>query len=241
MKLLLPAVLCVLIFASCKKESEQLSIPQISDYAPLTAGKYITYNLDSLVYVGLSTTEEHHLYQVKYETADSFTDAAGRKAFRITRYIRSSSGGTFVPDNTFVAVNTGNTFEFTDNNLRFLKLALPIKEGGTWKGNGAIDVSSLGSDLQYLYDWDYTYVDVASSKHIGSFNLDNTVTVNQRDESFNLPVVVGVTNIASRDYSQEVYAKGIGMVYKNFLHFEYQSAFHGYIGYGITLTMTDHN
>ncbi len=241
MKKLIPVALCIMLFASCKKESEQYATTQISEYAPLAAGKYITYDLDSLVYVGLSTVEQHHFYQVKYAVADSFTDLLGRKAFRILRSIRNSgSTGAFAPDNTFVAVNTGNSFEFTENNLRFLKLVLPFKEGGTWKGNSAIDVSSLGSDQQYLFDWDYTYSDVDQAKKVGNVNLASTVTINQRDESFNLPVTAS-TNIASRDYSQEIYAKGIGMVYKNFLHFEYQSSYNGYIGYGIKLTMVDHN
>ena len=240
-------LLGIVFFASCKKESAQFETTPISDYAPLTVGKYITYNLDSLVYLSFGTVEAHKLYEVKYLTADSLRDNMGRKAFRIIRYIRSLPGGTFTPDNTFLAVNTGTGFEFTENNLRYLKLVQPIQDDKTWKGNSAIDVTSLGSDLQYLADWDYTYANTDQPKTIGTFNLPATVTVNQRDESFNLPVVLpgpGIpnpTNIASRDFSKEIYAKGIGMVYRKFLHYEYQLSFHGYVGYGVTLTMTDHN
>jgi len=244
MKKLIPAALCLLILASCKKSTDTLQLTPISDYAPLAVGKYVTYNLDSLVYINFGTTEAHHFYEVKYETTDSLTDALGRKGFRITRYIRSLPSGTFTPDHTFLAVNTGTAYEFTENNLRFLKLVQPIEDGKTWKGNSAIDVSSLGSDLQYLFDWDYTYSNVGQPHQVGSYTLENTITVDQRDDSFNLPVITSgpnQTNIATRDYSQEIYAKDIGLVYKNFLHFEYQLAYNGYIGYGITLTMVDHN
>ena len=247
MNKLLLLLLGILFFTSCKKESAQFEITPISDYAPLTVGKYITYNLDSLVYLSFGTVEAHKLYEVKYLTADSLRDNMGRKAFRIIRYIRTLPGGTFTPDNTFLAMNTGTGFEFTENNLRYLKLVQPIQDGKTWKGNSAIDVTSLGSDLQYLSDWDYTYALTDQPKTIGKFNLPATVTVNQRDESFNLPVILpgpGVTNptnIASKDFSQEIYAKGIGMIYRKFLHYEYQLSFRGYIGYGVTLTMTDHN
>ena len=244
MKKLLPAAFLLLAFVSCKKSTDNLQLTPISDYAPLTVGKYVTYNLDSLVYLNFGTVVAHRLYQVKYETTDSTTDGLGRKGFRITRYIRTLPSGSFTPDNTFLAVNTGTTFEFTENNLRFLKLVQPFEDGKTWKGNSAIDVSSLGSDLQYLYDWDYTYDSVGLPKQVGAFNLDNTVTINQRDDSFNLPVITSgpnETNIATRDYSHEVYAKDIGLVYKSFLHYEYQMAYHGYIGYGITLTMAAHN
>ena len=245
MKKVIPFIACVFLFAACKKESEEVVLLPISDYAPLTVGKYITYSLDSLVYISFGAVEAHRFYEVKYVTADSLTDLLGRKAFRIVRYIRTLPNGIFNADNTFLAVNTGKTFEFTENNLRYLKLTQPIKNDGSWKGNSAIDVSSLGSDLQYLSDWDYTYADVAQAKTVGTFNLANTITVKQIDESVNLPIIppgpANQTNIASRDYSQEIYAKGIGMVRREFLHFEYQLAFPGYIGYGVKLIMVDHN
>ena len=235
----------VIFFTACKKESEEFKTISISDYAPLTVGKYVTYSLDSLVYINFGATEAHRFYEVKYLTADSLTDLLGRKAFRIVRYKRTLPSGTFTPDNTFLAVNTGTSFEFTENNLRYLKLTQPIKNDRTWKGNSAIDVTSVGTDLQYLADWDYTYKDVEQPKKIGTYNLTNTITVNQIDESVNLPVIPAgqpnQTNIASKDFSKEIYAKGIGLVQREFVHFEYQLAFPGYVGYGIKLVMVDHN
>ena len=235
----------VIFFTACKKESEEFKTISISDYAPLTVGKYVTYSLDSLVYINFGATEAHRFYEVKYLTADSLTDLLGRKAFRIVRYRRTLPSGTFTPDNTFLAVNTGTSFEFTENNLRYLKLTQPIKNDRTWKGNSAIDVTSVGTDLQYLADWDYTYKDVEQPKKIGTYNLTNTITVNQIDEAVNLPVIPAgqpnQTNIASKDFSKEIYAKGIGLVQREFVHFEYQLAFPGYIGYGVKLVMVDHN
>ena len=235
----------VIFFTACKKESEEFKTISISDYAPLTVGKYVTYSLDSLVYINFGATEAHRFYEVKYLTADSLTDLLGRKAFRIVRYKRTLPSGTFTPDNTFLAVNTGTSFEFTENNLRYLKLTQPIKNDRTWKGNSAIDVTSVGTDLQYLADWDYTYKDVEQPKKIGTYNLTNTITVNQIDEAVNLPVIPAgqpnQTNIASKDFSKEIYAKGIGLVQREFVHFEYQLAFPGYVGYGIKLVMVDHN
>ncbi|MEQ1553292.1 MAG: hypothetical protein ABL929_03880 [Ferruginibacter sp.] len=238
MKKILTTLIITTILFSCKKETDQLAIIPLGDYAPLTIGKYITYGLDSLVYTNFGTIPIHRLYEVKYLTADTLTDNIGRKAFRIVRYIRTIPAGVFAPDNTFMAINTGNTYEFVENNLRYFKLTLPIAEGNTWKGNSAIDVTS-NNDNQYLADWDYTYEKVGQSKQIGSFNLANTITINQRDVSTNLPVTAA-TNIASKTFSQDVYAAGIGLVYRNFLNWEYQPG-QNYKGYGITLQMIDHN
>jgi hypothetical protein len=245
MKKLLAIVFCVIVFAACKKQSEEIQIVPISDYAPLKAGKYITYSLDSLVYASFGTVETHRFYEVKYQVMDSITDNLGRKAFRIVRYIRTLPSGTFVPDNSAMAVNTGSRYEFIENNLKYFKLTLPIADDNSWKGNSAIDLivdPSTGVDLSYLGDWDYTYANVGAAKKVGTYNLTNTLTVNQKNDSTNLPITAA-TNIAYKDFSQEIYAKDIGMVYRNFLHFEYQKKVGGfeYKGYGVKLTMVDHN
>ena len=238
MKKWLPVIVCIFVFVSCKKSSEELQLPAINDYAPLAKGKYITYTLDSLIYTNFGTVETHHFYQVKFVVDDAITDNQGRPAFRIVRYIKPQNGGNFVPDNTFSAINTGNTFETTENNLRFKKLVQPISNGTAWKGNSFI--STIGLGLEYLDDWDYTYESVGEPARVGIIDLPNTLTVNQRDYSDGLPINSGTT-VAQRDLASEIYAKDIGMVYKKFCHFEYQQSTHAYEGYGITYTMIDHN
>ena len=57
------------------------------------------------------------------------TDNLGRPAYRIIRYIRKNPHRSWTANNTFMAVPTDNSIEYVENNLRFLKLKLPIKEG----------------------------------------------------------------------------------------------------------------
>ena len=52
------------------------------------------------------------------------------------------------------------------------------------------------------------------------------------------------TFYAERTYAVEKYGKGIGLIYKEFLHWEFQgsqSSSPGFIGFGIKLTIIDHN
>ncbi len=243
-------VLCGFI-CGCTKSSEDISLTLINDYAPLKVGKYITYSLDSLVFVASSTQEAHRQYEVKYLVQDSITDNLGRKAFRIVRYIRTLPNGIFNPENTFVALNSGTGFEFTENNIKFLKLTQPIKDDASWKGNAYVDISSSAN--QYLIDWDYTYTNVAKPSPIalsGFPAITNTITVNQRNHTFNLPIIPPVqpnpTFIANKDSAVEIYAKDIGLVYKKFLHWEYQYQPNGgsnatYIGSGVTMILKDYN
>ena len=80
-------------------------------------------------------------------------------------------------------------------------------------------------------------------KTIGTFNLDNTIHVAQRDE-----IIGNLSDPASyseRNFGSENYANGLGLIYRNFLHIEYQPARPGVgayrVGYGVKMTMIDHN
>lgn len=238
-------LLIVFAAASCKKSSQDFITPPISDYAPLEIGKYISYHLDSLVYVDFGTATQIHSYEVKYEVSDTLRDNLNRLAYRITRYIRNNSGEEWAPENTFMAIDYGTGYEFVENNLRFIKLRQPIRDDYSWKGNSFIDTYSTDSPVRYMDDWDYIYEDVGMPLQINSFSLTNTITINQRDEIIGNPD--DPNSYAERNLSIEKYAKGIGMVYRQFVHTEYQPPVTGSPGhfvdgsYGLTMEMIDHN
>jgi len=241
--LLISGAILIFSFNACKKTNEDFQTASISEYAPFTVGKYITYQLDSLVYVNFGASSVVRSYEVKYMVDAEITDNLNRPAYRIIRYIRKSPATTFTPDATYEAVNTTGSLEFKDNNERYIKLKLPIRNGYSWKGNTYIDTYSLNSEVRYLDDWDYIYDSVGLPATIGTFNLENTITVNQRDEVIGSPDDINAYNEFNKGV--EKYAKDIGLVYRLFFHSEYQPPTPGrggyYQGYGITLTMIDHN
>ena len=233
-----------LFFISCKKENDVYTTESINDYYPLQVGKYITYDLDSTVFVNFGQEDTIVSYQVQDRVDAQITDNLGRPAYRIIRYIRQDTSQDWTPNNTFMAVPTQNSIEYVENNLRFLKLELPIKEGFTWKGNSYIDTYSVNSELQYLDDWDYTYDSIDAPLTINSLTIDSTIKVAERDEFLGQDPSIPGTQYAEKTYSLEKYAKGIGLIYRDFLHWEYQgpqSISPGYTGYGVTLSIIDHN
>jgi len=246
-KILLFAIIpSVLLLASCKKDPETFQSPPVSEYYPLVVGKYITYQLDSLRYINFGTRDTTISYQVKHTVDALTTDALGRPAYRIIRSIRKTPANPWTPDNTFMAVPTDFAMEFIENNLRFLKMKAPIRNGSSWKGNTYIDTYSFGSDLKYLAGWDYTFDSVDAPITLGAFTLDSTLKINQRDEVIGNPGIP--TAYSERNLGIEKYAKGIGMIYRRFLHQEYQppttpggSGKYSDFSYGVTMTMIDHN
>lgn len=240
---LLATIITAVIFSACKKSTEDFQTSPVSDYYPLAVGKYISYSLDSTVFINFGTKDTVINYQVKHQVDALITDNLGRPAYRIIRYIRKTAANPWVPDNTFMAVPTEFSVEFIENNMRFIKMKAPVRNGFSWKGNSYIDTYSLNSDVKYLDDWDYTYDSLNTTISLAALTVDSTLKVDQRDE------VIGNPNDPN-SYSEinqgaERYARGLGLVYRNFLHVEYQPPTPGRggyrQGYGVKMTMIDHN
>lgn len=227
-------------------EKEAFDSELISEYYPLEVGKYITYRLDSTVYVSLNTVKTVRSYMVQDWVDAEITDNQGRKAYRIRRLIRSKTDTTQWIDNAvFVVTPLDKSLEFVENNLRYIKLQEPIRNDFTWRGNSYINTFS-DQDLQYLDNWEYYYENVNQPFTSGSTSFPETVLVNQRDEIINNPL--DFSTIFSVNKSYEVYAKGIGLVYKDFLHETWQppnstspSGFYEPSSYGVRLTYVNHN
>jgi hypothetical protein len=239
-------LLCIsLAIISCKKQKETFASESVNDYFPLEVGKYVTYQLDSTVYVNFGQKDTVVTYQAQDRVDAQITDNLGRPAFRIIRYLRSDSTQDWAPNNTFMAVPTGNAIEYVENNQRFLKLEMPIRQDFSWKGNSYIDTYSVNSDVKYLDDWDYIYDSVDAPLTINSFAIDSTISVTERDEFLGQDPTIAGTQYAEKTYSLEKYGKGIGLIYREFLHWEYQGGQTGvpgyFVGYGVKLSIIDHN
>ncbi|HYJ37336.1 MAG TPA: hypothetical protein VEV87_01920 [Chitinophagaceae bacterium] len=236
----------IVIFSHCKKSAE-FNSPPLTDYLNLEVGKHIIYRLDSTQFTNFGQTTTYLYYQAKDEIDAAIIDNLGRPAFRVIRYLRDTAGvGPWVPNSTYMIVPTEKAVEVIDDNFRFLKLMLPINEGFNWRGNTYINLNSGDFQWEYgwLEGWDYTYSNVNAPFTV--FNnqvVDSTITINQIDEVSGNPN--DPNSYSQVNYSVEVYGKSIGLVFKEFLHWEYQMPSGGNpgykIGYGIKLNMISHN
>ncbi len=235
----------VLLLASCKKEDANFTSESINDYFPLQVGKYITYDLDSTIFYlnfGVKAVEVH--YQAQYRVDKQVTDNLGRQAYNISRWLRTDSTQSWQIDNVFTAVPTSKSLEYIQDNLRFIKLMMPIREGFSWKGNSYLPYDPYRSyafaNPTFTEDWDYIYQNTDSPLTIGKNNFPNTITVFEIADSSGNPVTAG-TDYAEKTYSIEKYAKNIGLIYKDFIHWEFQSVDNTYKGFGERLSIIDHN
>lgn len=251
--------ICISVFFASCNEKEVYTTDSLQDYFKMINGKYITYRLDSMVFTNFGRNTEIHRYQVKDVVDAQVTDNLGRPAFRIFRYIRDSAGlQAWQPASlTYTVTLLPDQAEVSENNLRFIKMHLPVSDGYNWKGNKFLPTGNCpGSTGPYceLYsfsnddnmpDWDYRFDGGLNSFSYRSNNYTDVISIEQADEVFNVPITVP-TAYASKSRSVEKYSKGVGMVYREYEMWEYQPNTGGSggpykTGFGITMWMIDHN
>ena len=131
----------------------------ISDYYPLQLGKYITYKLDSTVYINLNTQKTVRSYFVQDFVDAEIIDNLGNKGYRIRRMMRSNTDTTQWFDNaTFVVVPSRKDIQFSENNLKFIKLVNPVTDLNTWAGNSYINTDD--NFLRFYENWEYYYENI---------------------------------------------------------------------------------
>ena len=252
----------LLCLTACGEKLDQiddaaLQPERLQELVPLQPGKYITYRLDSTVFTNLGLTREVHTYQEKNVVDALITDAAGQPTYRMFRYQRDAAGTqAWRSVGTYFITHTGRQVEWVENNRRQVKLALPVQEGTTWRGNQYLPSEPFSPEINNfsvgnaLKTWDFIYKE-QTSETIGTgpakevrevFQIDESTNVNAQDKA------QVETSFASRSYSTEKYAKGLGLVYQKLLLWEYQPEINSnqtykgrYKGFGVERTLIDHN
>ncbi len=258
--ILFSGLLTLASLPSCTEEKEDFQTEKLEEYMPLAAGKYITYRLDSMVFTNFGNNVEIHKYQVKHVIDSKITDNLGRPSYRVFVFIRDSIDiNSWTPAQPWV--NSASYFitplddqvEVIENNLRFIKLHLPIKNNFSWKGNKYLPMSNCGTTYgpycsifsidndNSMDDWDYYYDGGATSFNYKGFTYADVQTVEHADESLNIPVT-NPNAYAYKTRSVEKFAKNIGLVYREHELWEYQlSPTPHKEGFGVTMWMIDHN
>jgi hypothetical protein len=240
-----------ILLSGCDKKVDNINSDAVEEYVPMQTGKYVIYRLDSTRFVNFGQKDTTITYFAKDVVEGPATDNTGRAGWRIVRYLRDTASLNdydWRPVLTYHVIPGHEKIEVNEGNFRYIKLAIPVKDGFSWRGNGFIPNNPYGDLYEFSNDediqtWDYTYQDVGAAVRFDDRNYDSTITVVQIADSTNLPLQAGIP--ASKTYWVEKYAKNIGLVYKEVEIWEYQpptTTTAGYRqGFGLKMTIIDHN
>lgn len=208
----------VLLFSCKKKEPTQnLSIVLGENYYPLEVGKYIVYELDTIVWFQQQGTDcifdkdTSHSF-LKEEITKTYDDDEGNTNFVLERYVRFDLNEEWTIKDVWNITKSDAKIERVEENLRFIKLVFPVKDGIRWNGNAFVDsnISSSfnGNAIDFYDHWDrdYQYLNVDVPEQIGDLNFDSLATIVQTDNE--------ISQQYNYRYSVEKYARNIGLVYK---------------------------
>lgn len=207
--LLLPFIL--LFTAGCGEETAAPRDPAADfAYFPLQLNQPKFFRLDSVL---IRNTVGGVVYdtvrvEVRETLVERFTDATGAEAYRGERYDRRAASDPWRFVQTYVVERNQTAAVRTEDNLRFTKLAFPIRPGRRWDGNAAFDDRRsfpVGGDLFEVYrDWDYRYraTDEAVVLPTG-VDLAETILVQQAEQT---DIVIEYR------VAYERYAPGLGLV-----------------------------
>lgn len=260
--LLLLTLFSGLILTFCTRTTEEIDNPELSEKSlaqlmPLSKGKYITYRLDSIVTIRQGRALETRRYQVKDVVDTIIPDILGRPSYRVFRYRNDSlARGSWVPMATYFITPMSQKIEVFENNLRIVKLQLPLRPEVTWKGNRYLPDGAYGTfndaRLTEVWDWDFTHAGW-SQERIGRTTFDSVWTVQHlNDVADTISIPAGATSphngLYIIGYSEEKYVPRIGMVARQLLVLENEPnkidsvTYDPYrIGYGVRMWMIDYN
>lgn len=170
------------------------------DYYPTTQGKYVVYDVDSVVYTEIPVDTFIYKYRIKEKLADSFTDNEGKPAIRMERYIKmynplkSYDSIPWKIKEVWLVNVDKKSVQVSEGNVRFTKLIFPVQSNVTWNGNAR---NTIG-------EWLYTYDYIDKKETINGNVLEKVLMVKQKDLR---------TFISLQKYIEK-YAKGRGLVYR---------------------------
>lgn len=210
---LLPALL--LCYIACRErvtdEAPEVDIAAQQRYFPLQIGQQLTYRIDSVLYdfaPGGGISVDSFSSFVRETVRDTFRDPSGQLRFTIERYTRRSDTLPWILARIWSAELHPRQAVRTEENLRFLRMVFPMDRRSEWDGNLWIDanreITVLGERIRPFVNWNYEVDSIDIPRRVGAFQFDSTLVITEVDES----------NIIERRLSRCVYAKNIGLAYK---------------------------
>jgi hypothetical protein len=222
----------LLLFLSCKKK-EQVPIDSKQAYFPVQVGKWLLYDVDSIVYNDFTHLHYTHSFQIKILYADTFRDNLNELSYRMVRYERQSSKQAFYIKDVWIAKVQPNRVEVVEENQRFIKFAFPVVLSAKWHGNTFITPDLNDPNAKFLTDWEYSFTSLDESFKLNGVTYDSVATVLEHQEE--------IPQLQSIEF-KTIYAKHLGPIYMKRKYLEKQPIDIGWqAGFDVTYFINDHN
>lgn len=197
------ALLAATLLLGCEREVEKPG-PADSGYYPLQVGDFRVFDVvDSTWSNNVVPTPAR--YQFRERVAEEYTDAAGRKSFRVVRSRRLTAADAWRDDSVLVVSPSAENVLVTRNNRRTVDLVFPVRDG-YWNWNAFNELNAVSEENMHYIRVGQPFTATSGTR---TFPYEQTVTVSTREDDGNF------INAFYYFRRREVYAKDNGPVWRS--------------------------
>ncbi|MCZ4409887.1 hypothetical protein O3Q51_13785 [Cryomorphaceae bacterium 1068] len=197
MRKLLYIFFASLVLVSCNDdESDEPTLNLGYDYFPIEIGTFVEYRADSIWHdqpspniEGIHDTTSYYIREV---IESEILDAQDEPSLRIVRFKRNTMSEDWNLVDVWFAKRTAQNAEKVEENVRYIKLAFPVRESAMWNLNA----------LNAKEEWPTLYDSLFVEREMEDFIFPRTIRVLQRDNK----------NLIEDELAFEIYAEGVGLI-----------------------------
>ncbi len=211
--LLLLLVLAAFVAGCENKYKDPDPVAMGYDYYPLEKGQYRVYDVRDIRYNNKQKFTQQ--FQLRERVDTSFVDQTGQLVYKIIRSIRPNAQSAWLDDSVMTVAKRPNMVILTKDNTRYIKMVFPVRNGLEFIGDLYNTRTVSEGDARK----------VRNSKEVYIFEAVGE-PFEHEDKSYpNTATVVQGLLVTGQDDDNrfEVYADGIGMVYRLFRRLKYES------------------
>lgn len=202
--------ICVVLLSFVACGSDETPGPSAaienSSFFPLSDGYTISYQVNELVFSNEGNSIDTSSYQLQEVIVDEFKDETGATVYIVDRSVRNGTSGAWTYNQSWQSMIANNRVIRIEDNVRFIKLRLPITPNDTWDGNALFDASAPlelgGETIDYYKNWQSVITRDDISITFDGVTYDNVYEVTLVDYENNIEI----------RKAKELYAEGIGLI-----------------------------
>lgn len=200
----------IAVFIGCS--SEDPVNPDLGlNYFPLTHGNRWIYQVEE---IKINQAVENLVnYDLRVTVTDSIKNSSGGYTYTLLRETRTSDSQAWQSLDTWSSTRLNNQMTQNESNTVFVKLMFPPGLGLKWNGNEYNNLPNNGNLFNGSESEFYTVTDFDQSITLATGQeYPKTMKIIQNDFT---DAIVG------RDERSEIYARNVGLIYKEVIQLEY--------------------
>jgi len=204
------STLFLFILFGCKDSNDAVQPKNTGEnIVSFEKGEYVVYAITKINFL-VSGKKDTNQFYIKEQVSDTL-NLGNENVTKLIRYKKDKiTDKTWAIDSVWYMYKSKNQLVKVENNVKFVKLIYPVQSNQKWNGNV---LNNLDAQNYQTRNFGSKYL---ISNEIKDTVFTNSLTVIQNDS---LPI-----NLLNRNYSVEIFADNMGLIYKEYQIYTYDQS-----------------